>query len=234
MCGVVGFSGLTTEQNLKIIHNLIHESKIRGLHSTGVSYILNNTIKTIKVEIPADKFLENHWSEIYNDLTSEKTIKFIGHTRYSTSEIGYPQPIFDEMSSVVLNGVITQADFTEWEKIYSLKLDDFQTRNDAEIFFKYAVSDSLAKLYSVNKFSASAILLSTSDMKFIRTNDRPLYRLRLDSSTILASTKEILRRSIGEYEFELLKPGILYDIAGNETEEIKFDTDLQIIEGGHI
>ena len=49
MCGVVGYSSQDPiDEHYSILHKLIYQSKIRGLHSFGYSYCLNNKLTTRK------------------------------------------------------------------------------------------------------------------------------------------------------------------------------------------
>lgn len=167
MCGIVGFHGKSTTNNLEAIHNLLYQSKIRGLHSSGVSYLFNGDIKTVKEEIPADQFLRKNWETISKDLSSQKEILLVGHTRYSTSELGYPQPISSANGSIVLNGVITQSEFHEWKDLYKINTDNYTTQNDAEIMLDFLENRTIEELYSIHPFSSAFCYLDKSEQKII-------------------------------------------------------------------
>ena len=61
MCGVVGavFRNITAHQ-IDFVRRLILESRIKGRHATGVSFIKSGKIQTFKYDIPADQFLQKH------------------------------------------------------------------------------------------------------------------------------------------------------------------------------
>lgn len=96
MCGVIG---IVSKNILKqdVIKKLIINSKIRGQHATGISYIDEDVIKTCIISKNAD----------YLDLKNVLTKSLIGHARYSTSSLEYNQPISHFNVSIVHNGVIT-------------------------------------------------------------------------------------------------------------------------------
>lgn len=231
MCGIIGFHGKNTTNNLEAIHNLLYQSKIRGLHSSGVSYLFNGDIKTIKEEIPADQFLRKNWENISKDLSSQKEILLVGHTRYSTSELGYPQPISSANGSIVLNGVITQSEFHEWKDLYKINTDNYATQNDAEIMLDFLENRTIEELYSIHPFSSAICYLDKSKQKiiFFRTNDRPLHGFQLEEGVGFCSTKEILNRaeisSLLDWE---VSAGFLFSSKGeNLGELIHFDEDIQ-------
>ena len=78
MCGVIGIISkkvLSQDQ----ISNLLVQSKIRGQHATGISYVQDDVIKTSIIPKNAEHIgLEN---------VHTKTL--IGHARYSTSSFNY-------------------------------------------------------------------------------------------------------------------------------------------------
>ena len=105
MCGVAGFIS-DKPLDLTVFRDVLDEIGIRGMHSTGVSWLQDGEIKTKIEKVPYHEF----------DIPEVKTTSAIFHARYSTSNIDYPQPVFNDDKSVVHNGVITQLDFQEVEK----------------------------------------------------------------------------------------------------------------------
>ena len=80
MCGVVAYySEKPDSSDIKNINNLIQQSKIRGLHSFGISYLNDNKIKTQK-------------TNDIQDLKIPETNLLIFHNRYTTSG-DYKKPI---------------------------------------------------------------------------------------------------------------------------------------------
>ena len=131
MCTVIGgnFPALK-EQEISLIKDLFLQSKIRGKHATGISYVDNGAVVTIKQPIPASDFIHNLQLERFLG----KNFSFVGHCRYSTSDLEYNQPISNDKLSIVHNGVITQEPFEKWESLFNFV--DFKTKNDSELIFK--------------------------------------------------------------------------------------------------
>ena len=100
MCAVIGvcLRGVS-EDDLSLVRNLFNESMIRGKHATGVTYFNGEQLVTIKEPIPADKFIEKHdpadWiykHDMGSSIENLPCIAFVGHTRYSTSDLHTNQP----------------------------------------------------------------------------------------------------------------------------------------------
>ena len=73
MCGVVGYySEKPNKQDIDLVKQLIYQSKIRGLHAFGYTYIANNKTITNKIER-------------LEDLNIPITNTLIYHNRYTTS-----------------------------------------------------------------------------------------------------------------------------------------------------
>ena len=67
MCSVIG--AVLKEPSLKdfeILRRVFLESKIRGMHATGISYIKHGKIITIKRPVPASEF-PFHFPEYINE-----------------------------------------------------------------------------------------------------------------------------------------------------------------------
>ena len=92
MCGVVGIVSTNILQ-VSIIDELMRQSKIRGQHATGISYLDRDMLKS--------KIIPKYATAM--DYKNVNTKIVIGHARYSTSSILYNQPIHDEDISIVHN-----------------------------------------------------------------------------------------------------------------------------------
>jgi glutamine phosphoribosylpyrophosphate amidotransferase len=93
MCSVIG--AIIKEpraEDLLMLHRVFLESKIRGMHATGLSYVKNGQIVTIKHPVPADEFPFN-FAEYINE---DGNLYIVGHCRYSTSDLEYNQPISND------------------------------------------------------------------------------------------------------------------------------------------
>jgi asparagine synthetase B (glutamine-hydrolysing) len=215
MCGVIGI----VSKNIipkDIIHNLIVQSKIRGQHASGISYLENDIIKT-KI-IPKNA--------TFMDLEDVNTKCLIGHTRYSTSSLEYNQPINYLNVSIVHNGVITQEHSDNWGK-YNYK---FKTSNDSEFILKSYIEGN-QPIEEYKDASISSIILDNNSNKvhFFRNEKRPLYYAETKDTYYIASTKNILVRS-GYENITKCSCCVNYTIKNNKLTKYKIrdvNVDLQ-------
>ena len=208
MCGVVGIVS-TNILKVSMIDELMRQSKIRGQHATGISYVDRDMLKS-KI-IPKDATAM--------DYKNVNTKIVIGHARYSTSSILYNQPIHDEDISIVHNGVITQEDSSKWDNT-SYK---FYTKNDSEFILKSYLQDN-HPLVAYPEASIASIIYDNDNktLHFFRNEKRPLYYVKLQDTILIASTKDILKRSGYTDGFEITKcqPCVNYTVL----------PDLEIVE----
>lgn len=214
MCAVIGIYSKKLV-SIQLFKRLLDESMIRGKHATGISYIEDNTLKS-KI-IPT-------YSKLF-DLPKILTNIIIGHCRYSTSDLEYNQPIFNQEYSVVHNGVIEQSNPKSWAEKYNMK---FKTKNDSEILLNYWIKGKHP--LELNGSIASIILsLKDKSLNFFRNEQRPLYFTQNDEYTVIASTKDILKRS-GFKSFEKTISCFNYNILNNKITKNKIkdsNEDLQ-------
>ena len=187
MCSVIGaLIQNPTSKDFESIRKVFLESKIRGMHATGMSIIFNGKILTFKEPVSADKFVHlDNLEEMVND---DGNLYLIGHCRYSTSDLLYNQPIANEEHSIVHNGVITQELAENWDKLFNYKCE---TKNDSELVLH---SDSPLEEYTD---ASMAVCELTSDKKLLayRNGKRPLYLTSLTNGVIITSTADIPRRA---------------------------------------
>ena len=197
MCAILGGDVELTEDNLDIIRNLFFESRIRGKHATGVSY-LKDGIQTISEPIPADEFILK-----YNplDWVSKGRVKFIAHCRYSTSDIRFNQPIANSIKSIVHNGVVTQEPPEMWDRFGY----DLETTNDSELIWHS--TEPLTQFPDASM--AVAELYSNGDMRWYRNGKRPLYT----AGEFFMSTQDIALRA-GLQDPVRCEPGVIYTPTG--------------------
>lgn len=120
---------------------------------------------------------------------------FLMHSRYSTSDLRYPQPIHGEEGIIIHNGVITQENPICWLN------DRFTTENDSEIllhFLEDHKSNFLPHLY--NRYPNATFAFAYWDFSiekliFGRNGKRPLYFQTRENKLALFSTKSIAERS---------------------------------------
>jgi predicted glutamine amidotransferase len=193
MCAVIGaVIKSPTKDDLALLRRVFHESKIRGLHATGMSFLpsWSDKIETIKEGIPADEFVDKH---LHNDnlhrlVNKDGNLYLIGHCRYSTSDLEYNQPLADEHKSIAHNGVITQESPEKWKDLYSY---DCITKNDSELVLR-----SNDPLREFSHMSLGVCELSDDKyVRFYRNGKRPIYFTLIDNGCIITSTKDIARRA---------------------------------------
>lgn len=166
--------------------NVVQQSGIRGLHATGVSWIKDGQVHTIKEPIPAEQFVEKHLQRM-EDYVDGNSIRIIGHCRYSTSDLEYNQPLFKKGKSIVHNGVISQDSPDEWKSQYGIETE---TKNDSELVLH---SDDPLNDY-LDASMAVLELYEDSTLRFYRNGKRPLYLSQLENGCILTSTRDIPAR----------------------------------------
>ena len=86
MCAVIGaLIQNPTKQDFESIRKVFLESKIRGMHATGMTILFNGKLITFKEPVPADKF--RHLDDLEEMVSDDGSLKLIGHCRYSTSDL---------------------------------------------------------------------------------------------------------------------------------------------------
>jgi asparagine synthetase B (glutamine-hydrolysing) len=190
MCGIIGVSlnNITREQ-IKIVSNLIKESGIRGIHATGVSFLRGDKIITITNHKSSSDFLQDFLVNMCVDSKKNK-LTMLAHTRYSTSDLRYNQPLGNERLAIVHNGVISQAPPKEWKKEFGLTT---KTTNDSELILQSLNAGE----HPLTKFKGSMAVCGLSNDGGIfafRNGERPLWYKQFGNGIIFASTEDILRR----------------------------------------
>ena len=193
MCAVIGAILLEpTKQDFAMIRRVFHESKIRGMHATGMSFLpkWSDKIETIKEPIPADQFVEKHLHDdnLKDMVSDDGNLYLIGHCRYSTSDLEYNQPMCGDEKSIVHNGVITQELPENWKELYGY---DCMTKNDSEL-----VLHSNDPLLEFSHMSMGVVELHLDKkIRFYRNGKRPLYKTELHNGYIITSTADIMARA---------------------------------------
>lgn len=190
MCGIIGVSLKNIKRDqIEIVTNLIKESSIRGIHATGFSFLDRDKITTYSNHQPSTEFLlDNLVSMCINLETTNLTM--LVHTRYSTSDLKYNQPLGNERIAIVHNGVISQAPPIQWEKEFGLTT---KTTNDSELILQCFNAGE----HPLTKFKGSmAVCGLSADGKIFafRNGERPLWYQQFENGIIFASTEDILRR----------------------------------------
>lgn len=214
MCGVIAaFVKNASINGVEDVKKLLIESKIRGLHATGISYVTRNTLFTVKGPMPADEFIKGY---NFNGLINEadNSVYMIGHTRYSTSDLEWNQPIERENVALVHNGVVTQDSPDHWKY-------PTEGKNDSELLLASREHGKAPMADWPDASVAGCILENTKDgpvLNVFRNGKRPLYYVHYDNAVFVASTVDILHRCGMENAVEVQ--------AGHE---IGFDSNLNIM-----
>lgn len=189
MCSIIGAIILEPcAEDFLMLHRVFLESKIRGMHATGISYVKNGEIITDKRPVPADQFPFNFPSYLNED----GSLYLVGHCRYSTSDLEYNQPIANENLSVVHNGVITQELPEKWKELYGYTCE---TKNDTELIL-HTVQDNTSPLLRWKDSSLAVIELHANKViRFYRNGKRPLYLTSISNGCIITSTSNVSKRA---------------------------------------
>jgi len=185
MCAVVGTIVQNPSiQQLEMIKRVILESKIRGMHATGISYVKSNSIVTQKLPVSADRFP----FDFNSYLNEDGNLYMIAHCRYSTSDLEYNQPLANTQKSIVHNGVITQELPENWKHLYGY---DCMTKNDSELVLH---SDNPLQEFP-NMSMGVCELRVDKTLRSYRNGKRPLYLTTFNNGCIITSTKDIPYRA---------------------------------------
>ena len=149
MCGIIAadISDISSEQ-IEGVKRLMIEAEVRGMHASGISWVSEGKIHTIKKSVPISELLKEF--DIYRCVDENNGhLVLIAHIRYSTSSLEFNQPITDPILeddqysydkvgnpgrlSVVHNGVITQSDPSLWNEEYGLGVP--YGENDSELVY---------------------------------------------------------------------------------------------------
>jgi len=189
MCSVIGaIVKEPTAEDFLMLHRVFLESKIRGMHATGISYVKHGKIITEKLPVPADQFPFYFPSYVNED----GSLYLIGHCRYSTSDLEFNQPIANENLSVVHNGVITQELPENWKELYGY---DCETKNDTELIL-HTAEDCISPLLRWKDSSLAVIELHVDKViRFYRNGKRPLYLTNISNGCIITSTADVIKRA---------------------------------------
>lgn len=191
MCAVIGaFIENPSSRDLMTLADVFRESSIRGLHATGISWVRDNRIHTFISANPAGKFFEAF--DLKNTVNEDGNLYLIGHCRYSTSDLNYNQPLWDESLAIVHNGVVSQEMPENWEKLYGYKC---QTRNDSELILHTLKAKKSPLVEFADASMAVIELYKEKKLRFYRNGKRPIYFTSLPNGGIITSTKDIALRA---------------------------------------
>jgi glutamine phosphoribosylpyrophosphate amidotransferase len=173
-----------------MLADVFRESSIRGLHATGVSWVRDGEIKTIIEPKPATLFLES--LDLSNCINEDGNLYLIGHCRYSTSDLEFNQPLYNDNVSIVHNGVVSQEMPENWERLYGYKC---KTRNDSELILHTLEAGKSPLVEFADASMAVVELYKEKLLRFYRNGKRPIYFTSLRNGVIITSTKDIAVRA---------------------------------------
>lgn len=190
MCGIIGYSNdNTTKQDLLVLKRVLIESRIRGMHASGIAWYNGKKIQKLVVPTPIDNLMKDF---DMNRLLFDGRIAMIGHTRYSTSDLNFNQPLTGQNIAIAHNGVITQRHPKYWESEYGYEC---QGKNDSELLLRAIESGD----NPFKKFPKSSISYVSLDAKGAisakRNGKRPLWKGTIGEGIVYASTYDILNRA---------------------------------------
>lgn len=204
MCGIVGYSSTDPKpEHFSILHSLIIESSIRGLHSYGYSFVKD------------DKLITRKYHDL-DEIVFPVCNKIIYHNRYSTSgdyrNHKNNQPIHVDDMALVFNGVIDMRTKRQIEKDYKINME---TDNDGEILIQRCGNNTelISRFVNDMKGSFAGIILDSNNKMFaIRNKKRPCWILEYENAIFLASTRDIFKRVDNMFEPTPIKAGVLYAV----------------------
>jgi len=191
MCAVIGaYIEKPSDLDLVTVAKVFYESSIRGLHATGVSWVRSGQIKTVIDSKPANLFLES--LDLRNCINEDGNLYLIGHCRYSTSDLAYNQPLWNENVSIVHNGVVSQEMPEKWKDLYGY---DCKTRNDSELIVHTLQANKSPLIEFADASMAVIELYAEKKLRFYRNGKRPIYFTSLPNGGIITSTSDIATRA---------------------------------------
>jgi glutamine phosphoribosylpyrophosphate amidotransferase len=191
MCAIIGaYIENPSSLDLNILANVFRESSIRGKHATGVSWISLRKIKSYIEAVPAPKFLESF--DLSSCINEDGNLYLIGHCRYSTSDLEYNQPLWNENISIVHNGVVSQEMPENWKRLYGYAC---KTKNDSELILHTLIANKSPLVEFHSTSMAVVELYKEKKLRFYRNGKRPIYFTSLSNGGIITSTKDIAIRA---------------------------------------
>lgn len=217
MCGIIGFSGAASPAARQVIERLFLDASRRGTHATGVASWSASLFTSLSAPQPAAEFVD---AGCLDGLMPEQGQPFqlIGHTRYSTSDLNFNQPIVQGGCALVLNGVLSQEPPELWNK-YLQHPVKFATRNDAEIALQAALQGPAPSQRGALPGSYAVLeLWHDGTMLAYRNGWRPLYTVHVPFlGRFYASTLDMFARALPGYAPTRLAPGIIYNAVSAAT-----------------
>jgi glutamine phosphoribosylpyrophosphate amidotransferase len=224
MCGLVGaIIRNPSGRDFLLLRSLIVQASIRGRHATGVAWVKNKKVQIEKASLPAKDFLEKFGS-LEKLVNEDGNIYCLAHTRYSTSDLKFNQPLGDGRYAIAHNGVVSQEPVNRWKELYGYTCS---TKNDSELLLQ-ALRKKHRPLETFPNCSAAVIELHhDKHLRAYRNGKRPLYFSFRDNGVIVTSTVDIGRRS-GLKGMVPYKAGQYIKVAADSSARIDWTDDRPI------
>lgn len=223
MCGVLGIAIKNfNEGDYDLVRSLFIQSMIRGKHATGVSYVKNGKVHTIKDPIPANEWIKQQNLDEWKN--EDGNLYCVGHVRYSTSDLRFNQPMANDKIGIVHNGVITQEHKETWQDRYGFETE---TSNDSELVLRALEAGENPLTYFHPASMAVCTVDAEKKLSAFRNEERPLYYSYGNNGIIFASTADILKRA--GVNFSVKMP--MYEALTVDNFEIKsYNTNIDNVE----
>lgn len=187
MCGVIGFCSQNVSlADLRVLKRVLIASQIRGKHASGFAWFDGTQLHSCSYSLPMSEALKQF---SLKDCVHKHTISLIAHTRYSTSDLNYNQPILIGDTAIVHNGIISQSPSQNWGALYGYSC---KTKNDSELLLRCVLDGDDPKEKFPEASIAALILNSDGSITPMRNSKRPLWRGQIGDGRVYASTWHIL------------------------------------------
>ena len=189
MCAIIGFKG---KYDQDLLTRVFDNSRIRGLHAFGFSYIDKGEF--------GGRIWWNYESFV-KDIHAKAPSEFIAHFRYATSgdylQPENNQPLYDSGVAIAFNGVISQKSKAAMEKEFALRL---RAENDGYVLLQKYTDDQFT---SSPNITFAMVGLDKDGLFALKNNKRPLWYTKNDDFVLLASTRDIMERSGIQYPTQI-------------------------------
>lgn len=213
MCGILGYSATSwNERHRANCVELLKQSKIRGLHACGFSYVSDNSLCVYKNSSPQG------WTEVIKAIPHElKKPSLIAHCRYSTSSLEDNQPVLAQGLAVSHNGVISQASPTLWSSLFGL---DTESKCDSELILRAHLDNGEHPLIRFPNASIAVCKIDNlGQIEAYRNHLRPLALVVGEDYVAFASTKDILRRALGVSDVRQASINTVYKVKDGKLDD---------------
>lgn len=225
MCGLIGIvHPKPSKQDINLFEDVLRESRIRGLHATGIAYMEDSCIYNFDLPTGSIGLLKQY--KFNQFLDTDGSLKLIAHCRYSTSDLRYNQPIGDSLLQIAHNGVISQELPENWPKLYG-SIGVCETSNDTELLYR-TIQEGKSPFHVWPNSSIAAIELHANGLlRAYRNGRRPLYIADYRGGFIFTSTFDIgIRANLPNIPMQL-PPFCYVDIRDYERQIISCDVAVK-------